>query len=105
MRRFPEPAAVPLPYTPHYYVELASALSPDEWLRTVGRLKSRMHALGYEFVDFGDADESDRQAIRDAGGSAIFEGQVIQPVDEGWQRHLSAFFADQGLAVKTFETK
>jgi hypothetical protein len=65
--------------TPHYYVKVARALPSDEWFAVVARIKTYMNTHGFEFDEFGDSDESDRQAVWSQGVSCEFEGQVVYP--------------------------
>jgi hypothetical protein len=64
-----------------------------------------MHELDFELVDFLDANDSNRQAIRDRVGSAIIDGQVVMPADDTRGRPLSAFFVDERLSGQDLQAR
>jgi hypothetical protein len=85
--------------TPHYYVRLDKRLDPDVWLETAAALKQYMRAQGFELDEFGDSDETDREAVRASGPTNEFEGQVVAPATEAWQEDIVAFFRKRLLDV------
>lgn len=89
--------------TPYYYVRLADPLSSDEWFAVVGRMKNYMLAHGFEIDEFGDSDETDREAVRAEGASADFERQVVFPKSAEWKSLLRTFFAAEALAITKLE--
>lgn len=89
--------------TPHYYIRLAHPLSADEWFRVVSRLKRHMHERGFEIDEFGDSHASDREAVRRAGQTAEFEGQVVYPSSATWSDGLLDFFSSERLEVSQSE--
>lgn len=84
----------------HYLIELTDALDAGHWLQAAARLRRYFASTGIDLVEFGDAHDLDRDAVREAGSRDYFEGQLYFDGDRDWRRLFSQFFAAEGIRIR-----